>query len=268
MSGAAPRGADAAPAAPDAPRPGGGWRIVEERGAGTPAERVGADAALLEAVRRGDAPATARVWDGARALVVARADARLPRFASACDALAREGWPVVVRESGGGAVPHGPGVVLLSLAFRPPEGAPFTLEDAYAALAAPLARALARLGVPCALGHAPRSFCDGRFDLLAFGRKIAGTAQRWRARPGSGTAAGAVLCHAALLVDLDLAEASAAVNRFYEAAGSPRRCDAAASITLREALALAGATGRDAGDLVGPARAALVEALRAPRGSA
>ena len=135
-------------------------------------------------MRRGEAPATARVWENARALVVARGDERLPRFGAAREALAREGWPVVVRESGGTAVPHGPGVLLLSLAFRPPAGAAFALEAAYAALAAPLARALASLGVPSGMGHAPGSFCDGRFDLVAFGRKIAGTAQRWRARPG------------------------------------------------------------------------------------
>jgi lipoate-protein ligase A len=214
-------------------------------------------------VRRGDAPATARVWQNARALVVARGDQRLPRFEAARAALGAEGWPVVVRESGGTAVPHGPGVLLLSLAFRPPPGAACTLEATYALLCAPLAGALARLGVPSAPGHAPGSFCDGRFDLLAFGRKIAGTAQRWRAGPGGASPErGAVLCHAALLVDLDLAAATAAVNRFYEAAGSPRRCEPSASIDLREALARAGSPLSAEPDLVGALRAALARVLR------
>lgn len=239
--------------------------MLDDRADGPPEARVSADATLLEAVRRGEAPATARVWASARSLCVARADARLPRFDAACAALAGEGWPVVLRESGGTAVPHGPGVVLLSLAFRPPAGAACTLEATYAALCAPLAAALARLGVASAPGEVPGSFCGGRFDLVAFGRKIAGTAQRWRARAGAASPErGAILCHAALLVDLDLAAASTAVNRFYEAAGSPRRCDAGASIDLREALTLAGRPAAPASELVPAFRAALLAVLREP----
>ena len=149
------------------------------------------------------------------------------------------------------------------------QSAACTLEAAYAALCAPLAAALARLGVPSAPGEVPGSFCGGRFDLVAFGRKIAGTAQRWRARPGAASPErGAILCHAALLVDLDVAAATAAVNRFYEAAGSPRRCVAGASIDLREALALAGRPHADGGDLVEAFRAALLAVLREAGGCA
>jgi lipoate-protein ligase A len=243
--------------------------VQDDRERGEPQARVDRDAALLEAVRAGAAPATARVWSNARALCVARADARLAGFEAAHAALARAGWPVVLRESGGTAVPHGPGVVLLSLAFRPPSGTRSTLEATYAALCAPLAAALARLGVPSAPGEAPGSFCGGRFDLLAFGRKIAGTAQRWRARPGAAEPGrGAILCHAALLADLDVADATAAVNRFYAEAGGARRCDATASIDLREALGRAGRPAAAGADVAGAFRDALLAVLREGEGCA
>ena len=198
-----------------------GWRIDDDRGAGEgPEERVARDAALLEAVRSGAAPATARVWENARCLVVARSDQRLPRFAAAATALAAAGWPVVVRESGGSAVPQGPGILSLSLAFRPAPDARCSIESIYDALCGPLESALARLGVASTRGEVPSAFCDGRYDVAVLGRKIAGTAQRWRAGPaGPSPERGAVLAHALLLVDVERAEATDAVNRFYAAAG-------------------------------------------------
>jgi octanoyl-[GcvH]:protein N-octanoyltransferase len=248
-----------------------GWHVIEDLATGTPAERVRRDAELLEAVRAGAAPRTARLWTNARALVVGRADARLPRFEAACAELERSGWPVAVRESGGAAVPHGPGVLSLSLAFRPAAGSPATLESIYDALCAPLERALARLGVRSERGPVSDAFCDGRYDLAVEGRKLAGTAQRWRAGPGGPSPErGAVLAHAVVLVDLDRAEATAALNRFYAAAGSPRRAAAEASITLREALGAAGSplAAADTDGLVGALRGALTAVLRPRAGCA
>jgi lipoate-protein ligase A len=232
---------------------------------------VARDAELLEAVRDGREPATARVWENARCLVVARADRRLPRFAEACAALAAEGWPVAVRESGGTAVAHGAGVLSLSLAFRPPPAVPCTLESTYDALCAPIEDALASLGVAAQRGEVKGAFCDGRYDLAVLGRKLAGTAQRWRAGPGGpAPERGAVLAHAVLLVDADRAGLAAAIDRFYAAAGSARRCDAGASITLREALSAAGSplAAAPRAALVAAARDALLSALRARTGCA
>jgi lipoate-protein ligase A len=249
-----------------------GWRIDDDTRAGESAQqRVAADAALLEAVRRGEAPPTARVWENRRCLVAARSDRRLPRFGAAAESLEAAGWPVVVRESGGSAVPQGPGILCLSLAFRPAKGAPCTIESSYDALCRPIEAALAELGVACARSEVSGAFCDGRYDLAVRGRKIAGTAQRWRAGPGGpAPGRGALLAHAVLLVDLDLGEASVAVNRFYEVAGGTRRCRADASITLREALAAAGRplAGASAAELCGAAREALLAALRRTAGCA
>jgi octanoyl-[GcvH]:protein N-octanoyltransferase len=241
-----------------------GWRIEDDARAGESAQqRVARDAVLLEAVRRGEAPPTARVWENERCLVAARSDRRLPRFDAAAEALGAAGWPVVVRESGGSAVPQGPGILCLSLVFRPEKSAPCTIESSYDALCRPLEAALADLGVACARSEVHGAFCDGRYDLAVLGRKIAGTAQRWRAGPGGpAPGRGALLAHAVLLVDADLGEASAAVNRFYETAGGERRCRAAASISLREALATGASplAGAPSAELRAAARAALFAA--------
>ena len=247
------------------------WEVRDEGPAGTPAAVVARDAALLDAVRAGGSPPIARIWDNARCLVAARSDARLPRFAEAAEALAAEGWPVCVRESGGTAVPQGPGIVSLTLVFRPPPGPPFTIEAGYDAVCHPLERALGALGLAAERGPVGRAICDGRFDLAVGGRKLAGTAQRWRAVPGGPTPErGAVLLHAVVLVDTDRTDGIGAVNRFYERAGSDRRADPEASITLREAWAAAGdaRAAEPPSAVVAAFRAALADALRAPVGCA
>jgi octanoyl-[GcvH]:protein N-octanoyltransferase len=242
----------------------GRWEVRDEGPAGGPAASVARDAELLEAVRRG-APPVARVGENARCLVAARSDTRLPRFAEAAEGMAREGWPVCVRESGGTTIPQGPGILSLTLVFRPPPGAPFTIEAGYDAVCRPIERALARLGLGAERGPVGAAFCDGRFDLSIRGRKIAGTAQRWRAVPGGpNPERGAVLLHAVLLADTDRAEGIGAVNRFYAAAGSERYADPAASITLREAWAERGdpRAADPPQKVVGTLRVALSDALR------
>lgn len=223
----------------------GRWELLDEARRDPPSAGLARDAELLDAVRRGDAPATARIWDNGQALVVSRSDARLPGFAGARERLSAEGWPVLVRESGGGVVPHARGILHLSLVFRPPRGTRCTLEAVYGALALPLRDALARLGVDAELGDAPGSFCDGRFNLLVAGCKLAGTAQRWRGRPSATPdGRGAVLAHALLLVDGDVEAWTARVNRFYELAGGTPRARADASRTLASLVGARAAEAR------------------------
>ena len=111
------------------------------------------------------------------------------------------------------------------------------LEALSEALCEPVRRALSALGVHTEYGDVPGSFCDGRFNLVAKGRKIAGTSQRWRGglapthRPG-----GHVVAHMILFVQADMVEATHAVNRFYERAGGIDRFDPAAVTTVEACL--------------------------------
>lgn len=186
---------------------------------------------LAQQERLGDEAADGRprilLWRAPRALVVGRSDSRLPRFAAAMAQLGAEGWPVVIRRSGGTACPVSPGTLQVALARTacPASG----IDTAYRELATILAAALTGCGLRAEIGLQRDAFCPGRYDLAVSGRKIAGLSQHWRLR-GSG---GVVTTAATLLVDDDIGESVRAVNLFYAAAGGPDRCTAAAVTDLR-----------------------------------
>jgi lipoate-protein ligase A len=209
-----------------------------------------------------DGPARAVLWSAPRGLVAPLSYRRHARFDAACAAFGAEGWPVRLRRSGGGVVPQGPGVLNLSLAYRP-GGSPGHCADAvYSHLGAVLARALGWLGVEARSCAVPGSFCDGRFNLAVRGpegeRKIAGTAQYWR-RAGERHA---VLAHALLLLDTDTALLTARANAFEAALQSGRRYDAETLTTVaREWQAAHG--GHPPPDLTAQLRRHIATALAA-----
>ncbi len=139
-----------------------------------------------------------------------------------------QGWPVWVRRSGGGVVPLDPGVLNLTLAYPAQGPGQGGMERVYATLCTVLARVLDRLGIHARPLAVAGSYCDGRFNLAVEQEgvpcKLAGTAQYWR----HGGGRDAVLAHATLLVDTDVAHLTAQANAFEAALGSPRRYRAAA----------------------------------------
>lgn len=203
--------------------------------------------------------ASAHLWRGEPALVVPRS----------CTTLA--GWPaaaaahrVLVRHSGGGVVPQGPGLLNLSLVWRALGSAPTGTEAVYRALCGELASSLARLGIAAAPQAVAGSFCDGRFNLAVAGRKLAGTAQSWRRVAGAPV----VLAHAVIVVDADPQALTDAANAFERHLGSGRqyRADALTSVALAWQQAHG---GPPALDLQARLSAALAERLarwQEPRG--
>lgn len=190
--------------------------------------RFGALERLAADVASGERPACAVLWRASPALVVTRSESRLPGFEAASRRLARDGLPVIVRRSGGGAFPIGPGTLQIALLSRRSQ-AGLSFEHLYDHLAAVILEALASLGLTAVSGEIAGAFCPGRYDVSVKARKIAGLAQHW-----SGN--GAVIGEASLLVEGDLVASVDAVNRFHELAGSPRRCNQADCISLRGAL--------------------------------
>lgn len=163
-----------------------------------------AELSMLNEVALGGAPASALLWEAAvPALVLPSRFARYPGFDAASGRLTAAGWPVITRATGGGITPQGPGVINVALAFRPPPETA-SIKDGYAAICDPLIEAFGSLGILAGAGAVAGSFCDGDYNLEVAGRKIVGTAQRWRR--------GTVLAHALILVDLDLAGAVAAAQ--------------------------------------------------------
>lgn len=174
-------------------------------------------------------PRRSRVWRGRGQCLVAPAnEARRPGFAAAEAASAARDWPIVRRRSGGLTVPNGQGV--LNLAIAELAGRPEDPAAVYRRLGGMIAGVLERHGVSSSLGPVPGAFCDGRYNVVVGGRKLAGTAQRWERRAdGSGTV---MLAHALILADLHVQAAVEAVNDYYERLGRPSGFTASAVVTL------------------------------------
>jgi hypothetical protein len=139
------------------------------------------------------------------------------------------GWPVVLRKSGGGACPVGPGTVQVSMID--PVLPLTTINGRYAVLAELLQAMLRRYRVCARTGLVAGAYCPGAYDLAVADRKIAGMSQHWfRNRC-------AVRC-AVTAASINVGEAPdeivCAVNRFYRCAGSTLHCDAGALTNVQQ----------------------------------
>lgn len=171
-----------------------------------------------------------------RALVMPRRMSRLPGFVEASEALSENGWPVLLRETGGEPVPQSAATLNIALVYaQPPSDSDRDrIETAYLRLCQPILDLLLALGGQASLGEVAGAFCDGRFNVNLDGRKMVGTAQRWRQSQG-GTRP-VVLVHGALLLNDERAQMVAAVNRFNEICKLDQRVRAESHVALHEAF--------------------------------
>ena len=180
-------------------------------------EALARDERHLDRVLRGDGRETmTRLWINYPCLVVPSGWVRKAGFKRAVALSAARGWPVYLRASGGSAVVHRPGVLNVSR-FESASPENVTIDAAYGGLVEQLLAALASLGIRAEAGPVPDSYCDGRFNIRAGGRKLVGTACRIR-RTSSRAA---VLAHAAVSVEGDVASDVATVSAFEAALGMP-----------------------------------------------
>jgi octanoyl-[GcvH]:protein N-octanoyltransferase len=139
-----------------------------------PQQMVDGDMALLARAMNKDIEGVFwRGWQNRHCLVVPRHWSRLASFARAvmdCP------LPVALRTSGGSAVAHGPHILNLSMVWLAAAGGPAGIEEGYRRLAAPIIAALGALGLTAGTAHVPGAHCDGSFNLVLGGRKLAGTA--------------------------------------------------------------------------------------------
>ncbi|WP_353172996.1 lipoyl protein ligase domain-containing protein [Paracandidimonas soli] len=169
----------------------------------------------------------AALWHARQGLVVPRTYQRHATFPDACEALAESGWPVSVRQSGGGIVPQGRGILNLSLCY-PHAGLPMDhSETAYQRICEIIRTALSGLGIAASAQAVQGSFCDGRYNLAVGrgdqARKIVGTAQLWRRMPGGregSPATQVVLAHAVILAAVDCELLTERINRFEALLGT------------------------------------------------
>lgn len=173
---------------------------------------------ILAGARRTGEPCY-RVWRPGPMAAFGRRDTHAPGYAAARAAAEREGYPVVVRQTGGRPVVYTASTVAFALAVPAPDMRT-GVTDRYEAVTERVQRALWRLGVPAERGEPPQSFCPGDHSLQYRG-KIAGLAQF-------------VTKDAALIggvvVVRDHAEIARVLERVYDTLGVPFDPDSVGSI--------------------------------------
>ncbi|WP_415887992.1 biotin/lipoate A/B protein ligase family protein [Neptuniibacter sp. QD37_6] len=200
------------------------WRIIDEPICCNPIQALEQDFALLKEVAQTKRGATARIWETTQCLVATRKETRFPNFEQACQQLEQEQWPVIVRDSGGTAVPLQQGILNLAVIFPQRTDQAFDLDMVYIALCEPIKRALSNIGLKADYGSTEGSYCDGRYNLNVDGLKITGTAQKiMLSPPNNKNVKQGVLAQAMLMVDVDAETGTHWVNRFYQLAGNDRR---------------------------------------------
>ena len=163
------------------------------------------------------------VWTTDRCLVVPNSMTRRPGFVEAQRRLDQRGFPVVVRASGGGVVPQGPGILNVTVKVPIARHERSPTAD-YGWLCAPLCDLVGAYGLDARRGHVPASFCDGADNVVVADRKLAGTAQH------RGTTS--ALLHMVLLVNPELSPALDAIRYLRRYLGDTTPLDDNAHVSL------------------------------------
>lgn len=201
-------------------------------------EAFALEAQILEQVSSGQSHFQMAIWETERCLVVPQSFTRNERFEAAATQSKAEGWPIFTRCTGGDVTPQGPGTMNVTLAYRLSSQAVPSIDEHYDLLCRPISDHLQSWGLVPEFSAIEHSFCDGAHNLSVDGRKMVGTAQRWRrVRDGSGVQM--VFAHALILVDADISGGIAAMNTLYESCDLKHRIRENVHINLSEVAVIA-----------------------------
>jgi octanoyl-[GcvH]:protein N-octanoyltransferase len=153
-------------------------QILSVQGLARPEDGFGLQQAVLEEVSTGARGPTALLWTSSRYIGATHPETRLPGFGAAARLAEEAGFPVLIRNSGGGAVAANEGSISFSLTL-PVEDLRHGLYDRYAEGADLLVEALGKLGVAAEAGEVEGEFCPGAYSVRIggySGAKIAGLA--------------------------------------------------------------------------------------------
>ncbi len=174
---------------------------------------------LLDQVLSGQVQCGYALWRSKQALVVPKSATNRSNFQAASDYCAEQGWPVVIRSTGGELTPQSEGFINLTMAIKCKKGQ-MSIRDSYRVICNAMLGWLADNGIQGECASIEGAFCDGDFNVVVGGQKLAGTAQRWKkitnplARTDDRDMA--LLMHAVILCDGDLPAMWNISNRFYE----------------------------------------------------
>lgn len=134
------------------------------------------DDALALSVSEEASPPIFRFWNTDRVIVLGIPDTRLPFLEEGVQFLKENGYDVIVRNSGGLAVPLTRNVLNLSIII--PNGRKISIHDGYEAMFLLIKESLKDLTKDIKAYEIVGSFCPGDYDLSINGIKFAGISQR------------------------------------------------------------------------------------------
>jgi octanoyl-[GcvH]:protein N-octanoyltransferase len=193
-------------------------QIAVSIGLAPPEDGFGLQQAVLEEVAAGTRGPTALLWTSSPYVGATRPETRMPGFARAAQGAETAGFPVLIRNSGGGAVAANEGSISFSLT-SPVEDLRHGLYERYDDGAELIVAAMERVGIRAEAGEVEGEFCPGAFSVRAggpLGIKIAGLAQRVTRR--------AARLEALVLVE-KTAELVPTLRNFYGTLGLPFRAE-------------------------------------------
>ena len=116
-------------------------------------------------------------WQSANGLCVTRKEHRLAGFKQAQQNFNSNGFEISTRRSGGTIVPQGGGILnITSIALQ---HGPRNIAQSYQIFCKQLQIWLGDLGFETDIGPVKGCYCDGDYNLILNGKKLAGTSQRW-----------------------------------------------------------------------------------------
>ena len=197
--------------------------ILIARNLSRPEDGFGLQQALLEEVAADSRGSAAFLWTSSRYVGATYPETRLPGFGEAARLAEKAVFPVLVRNSGGGAVAANEGSISFSLTY-PVEDLRRGLYDRYTEGAELVVAALSKLGVAAEAGEVEGEFCPGAYSVRSGGYsgiKVAGLAQRVTRRAARVEA---------LILVTQTAELRGVLEIFYGALGLPFRPESVADL--------------------------------------
>lgn len=191
-------------------------QILVAESLSTPEDGFGLQQAILEEVAAGTRETTTLLWSSSRYVGATRPETRLPGFPEARGLAEEDGFPVLIRNSGGGAVAANEGSISFSITY-PVEDMRRGLYERYTEGAEIIVEAMEMVGIEAEPGEVEGEFCPGAYSVRVGrpqGFKVAGLAQRVTRR--------AARLEALVLVERT-AEIRHVLTRFYGALDLPFR---------------------------------------------
>lgn len=188
------------------------WRFIDHTSLGpsfSAVQSFAIDDTLCHSVGMSESSSVARAWVHKQTVVLGIQDSRLPFLESGISYLNSQGYPAIVRNSGGLAVVLDEGILNISLVFSEKDKR-ISINQGYDTMVEFVRYMFNDYQVEIEAKEIVGSYCPGSYDLSIGGKKFAGISQR---RVRSGVAVQIYLC-----INESGSKRAAMIKEFYRRA--------------------------------------------------